>query len=224
MGLSGTVMIDNRRSIQDENDDSKILQAQKKHEVTSENVSKQEWIAFEAITAYCQDNSVEIALDLLTLAKNNHFISLNLSGQALKFLSSAIQHLACLKRLLLIDNKLTSLPPEFQSLNQLEILYLDKNPLKTIPKVLVEFKHLQQLSLGETNLSEIPPWIIQLDQLTHLWLNDNALSSLPHALSKLTKLQRLDIRRNPKLKPEYARNWTGKALSEFQMKLLSRGP
>ncbi|MHA2272707.1 MAG: leucine-rich repeat domain-containing protein [Candidatus Hodarchaeales archaeon] len=152
-------MIVNRRSVQEKNNDSKILHAQKKHEVTSENVSNQEWSAFEAITADCQDPPLEIALDLLTLAKNNHLVSLNLSGQALKTLSSAIQDFPYLKRLLLIENKLTSLPPEFESLKQLEILYLDKNSLKTVPNVLMELKTLQQLSLGEIHLSEIPLWI-----------------------------------------------------------------
>ncbi|MFW9917931.1 MAG: leucine-rich repeat domain-containing protein [Candidatus Thorarchaeota archaeon] len=215
-------MIVSRRSIQERNNDSKILQAQKKHEVTSENVPKQEWSAFEAITTDCQDNPLEIALDLLTIAKNNHLISLNLSGQTLETLSPAIQDFTCLKRLLLIENKLITLPSEFRSLKQLEILYLDKNPLKIVPGVLMELKALQQLSLGETHLSEIPLWIDHLDQLTHLWLNDNALSSLPRTLSHLTKLQRLDLRENPKLKQKYARNWTGKALSDFQRKIASR--
>jgi len=191
-----------------------ITRIRKKRDVTEYIVSKQEWNAFKTITRSCKGNSRNIGLDLLTLAENDHIVSLNLSTQGMKRLPSAIRYLSHLKRLLLIDNELTTLPSEITTLNRLQVLYLDRNPLGTIPQEILNLTQLQQLSLGETHLNDIPKEINNLSQLDHLWLNDNTLSSLPHTLGNLVGLQRLDLRGNQGLK-SFARNWTGKILIAF---------
>ncbi len=207
-----------RQQIDDEN--SEVFKQRKKHEINENNVSELEWNAFKVITKHCIHTSEEMALDFLTLVKNKHISSLNLSNQGLKTLSPVIGKFIFLKKLLLINNKLKSLPKEISALRNLKILYLDKNSLKRDISVIRSLQTLKQLSLGETNRFEIPSCIFNLRNLTHLWLNDNFISEIPKEIVRLEKIERLDLRNNTNLVP-YDRNWTGIKLTNFIGKITS---
>ena len=64
------------------------------------------------------------------------------------------------KSLYLNDNQLTTIPPEFGQLTQLQILYLHHNQLTTIPPELGQLTQLQYLYLGDNQLTTIPIQIL----------------------------------------------------------------
>ncbi|MCC5643666.1 TIR domain-containing protein, partial [Nostoc sp. CHAB 5824] len=93
--------------------------------------------------------------------------------------------------------RLSSLPPEFGQLTNLQSLNLDGNQLSSLPPEFGQLTNLQSLNLDGNQLSSLPPEFGQLTNLQSLNLSSNQLSSLPREIRQLSNLKKLDLRRNP---------------------------
>ncbi|KAJ4718184.1 Receptor-like protein kinase [Melia azedarach] len=122
------------------------------------------------------------------------------------FIPNTLGNLRNLKRLSLGENYLTSSDPELSFLssltyfNNLEILYLGKNPLDGIlPSSIGNLSNsLKQIDMCNCNISgSIPEEIGNLISLTRLNLGHNGLNgSIPVSLGRLQKLQGLSLQFN----------------------------
>ncbi|TAE15646.1 MAG: GTP-binding protein [Oscillatoriales cyanobacterium] len=99
-----------------------------------------------------------------------------------------------------ITNKLTSLPEELRSLENLRSIDLSCNPFGTIPELLLEMKQLESLNLTSIGLTEIPDAIGKLPNLTKLDLSFNQIEDILEVLvnlcetfGKLSKLRQLHL-------------------------------
>ncbi|CAH2277870.1 leucine-rich repeat-containing 10 [Pelobates cultripes] len=134
-----------------------------------------------------------------------------------------------LVKLYLSDNKLNSLPPELELLQNLQILALDFNNFKVLPQVVCSLKQLYILYLGNNKLKDLPPEIRLLKNLQTLWIESNYLTNLPTVICELTLLKALHAGCNPiRCLPKELKNlkelrsiWmSGSLLSEFPPVLL----
>jgi Leucine-rich repeat (LRR) protein len=72
-------------------------------------------------------------------------------------------------------------------------LMLYNNRIKTIPPEIGKLKHLEWLWLGGNRLTSLPPEFGNLTNLTHLWIGRNPFTKLPPELANLKKLQVLSL-------------------------------
>lgn len=100
--------------------------------------------------------------------------NLDMSGQGLRALSSALFSYDFLVELYIASNRLTFLPAEIGKL-----------------------RHLKILEASNNLLSELPPEIGMCTSLERLLLFDNQIRDLPHELGSLYKLDILGIEGNP---------------------------
>lgn len=128
-----------------------------------------------------------------------------------------------LKKLILSQNKLKTLPSSISNLNTLEGFDCN-NPLTDLPASFAQLKRLQQLGLNnhlftafpnaifslsklsvlymsgnyksETKLNELPDLFQQLPELKELGIENAGLSSLPKSISTLKKLEKADFSYN----------------------------
>jgi internalin A len=87
-----------------------------------------------------------------------------------------------LQSLNLINNQLSSLPPEIGKLTSLQSLYLGSNQLSSLPPEIVKLTSLQSLNLFSNQLSSLPPEIRKLEQLTTIDLRGNPIPIPPEIL------------------------------------------
>ncbi|MCF4967598.1 leucine-rich repeat domain-containing protein [Nostoc sp. CMAA1605] len=138
----------------------------------------------------------EELLRIIEQAAKNKVTELNLSFKQLTSLPPEFGQLVNLQSLYLSSNQLSSLPPEFGQLVNLQSLYLSSNQLSSLPPEFGQLVNLQSLYLSSNQLSSLPPEFGQLVNLQSLDLRSNQLSSLPPGFGQLVNLQSLDLRSN----------------------------
>lgn len=106
--------------------------------------------------------------------KRQDWHNLDMSGQGLRCLSTALFRYEFLAELYIASNKLTSLPAEIGKLRSLRVLEASFN-----------------------QISELPPELGMCTSLKQLFLFDNQIQDLPHELGSLYKLEMLGIDGNP---------------------------
>ena len=122
--------------------------------------------------------------------------SLDLRPLHLSSLPPIFAHLTQLQKLDLCNNKLTALPAEIGQLTELRGLDLLYNKLTFLPAEIGQLTHLQELNLSSNQLNALPAEIGQLTQLQRLSLSLNQLTSLPAEIGNLVQLQELYVNNN----------------------------
>ena len=122
--------------------------------------------------------------------------SLDLRPLHLSSLPPIFAHLTQLQKLDLCNNKLTALPAEIGQLTELRGLDLLYNKLTFLPAEIGQLTHLQELNLSSNQLNALPAEIGQLIQLQRLSLSLNQLTSLPAEIGNLVQLQELYVNNN----------------------------
>jgi internalin A len=142
-----------------------------------------------------------------------------LSGHNIKTLPKSLLTLTWLKKLIIQDCKLPTLPEWLGELTQLQELNVYFNPLRSLPSSICRLKqlktlflvegfptvadevigtlsNLEELSLQHFNLSKFPEWIRKLKKLKGLYLGGNQITALPEWLDELTCLEAIYIDHN----------------------------
>jgi internalin A len=92
--------------------------------------------------------------------------------------------------------RLSELPPEIGSLNNVRYIYLNYNLLSELPPEIWQLTSLRGLNLNNNRLTAIPTDIGHLTDLQWLDLGDNQLTHLPEAMGQLQHLCHLNLRGN----------------------------
>ncbi|KAF7764645.1 hypothetical protein PCIT_b0687 [Pseudoalteromonas citrea] len=95
----------------------------------------------------------------------------------------------------LSNNKLSSLPDEFDQLEKLKIIFLSNNCFTELPKVLGCCKSLEMIGFKSNQITTVRP---QSLPLTTRWLilTDNHIEELPERMGALTQLKKLALAGN----------------------------
>lgn len=108
----------------------------------------------------------------------------------------AITKLPFVRELSLLCNKLSSVPPEFDELQQLYFLDLRMNHLTSLSSRIGNLRELRFLFLAHNNLTSLPSQIGDLVELTMLDVSYNKLTTIPPEISKLKNLESLELKNN----------------------------
>ncbi|KAJ1967945.1 cysteinyl-tRNA synthetase [Dispira parvispora] len=143
--------------------------------------------------ATCQYRRVPMGVRFL-----QNLLLLDLSGNELRNLNNAhLEDLRNLQDLLVRNNRLESLAPEFTQFRNLRRLTLSNNNFNDFPTAVCEIRTLVELDLSFNFIAHIPDSIGQLTKLKILSLLCNRLTgALPQTFQNLTQLGSLDLRRN----------------------------
>ncbi len=96
-------------------------------------------------------------------------------------------------KLILKKKRLTSIPKEIFTLQDLEYLDLSKNKLDSIPNDIVKLKKLKVLILSRNQIKKISKEIYKLTELKILNISSNDITKLPKGIRTLSKLEELNI-------------------------------
>ena len=140
-------------------------------------------------------DKMEAKKRILTAFTQKH-TTLNLRELQLTSLPPTFSHLTDLQILDLSYNHLTALTAEIGQLTQLQQLDLGCNEFTSLPAKIRQLTQLQRLGLGGNKFNSLPAEIGQLTQLKELDLSYNQLTSLPAEIGQLTQLQRLYLSYN----------------------------
>ncbi len=110
-------------------------------------------------------------------------------------LDSALANPDKVYKLSLSDQKIKSLPPEFGTLVNLQILNLSNCKLKAVPLEIKSCKNLQMITLYGNKVRMLPPEMRELKKLEILYLGRNKLLEVPSWLGTMN-IKRLDLSRN----------------------------
>lgn len=122
--------------------------------------------------------------------------SLDLSGQGLTAVPAELSRFTKIKKLIVNDNKISTLPPDLFKVQSLMWLHLNKNLITSVPAEIKNLTNLEMLSVGENNLSEIPSEVGQLTRLRALGLSRTKVTTLPQSLTGLSELKVITIVEN----------------------------
>lgn len=95
-----------------------------------------------------------------------------------------------------IYSPVSSLPPEFTSLDKLESLKIQNRCLYNIPHEITRLPNLKTLDLSHNKIRLVPDCISGLKNLEVLYLNNNSLIELPDAIGDLPRLSSLELSHN----------------------------
>ena len=121
---------------------------------------------------------------------------LDVSGNRLINLASALGHMHELVELRIDSNKIRHLSNVIEGLWNLQVLDARNNAIPTLPIEIGKCSALEQLYLDNNEIQTIPGSLGNLTNLTRLGLSHNKITSFPLSLSNLTILQRLDYEHN----------------------------
>jgi Leucine-rich repeat (LRR) protein len=99
--------------------------------------------------------------------------------------------------LYLHDNRLTTLPPSFNRLQELRYLNISQNAFSALPESVTCMASLIELRVSDNHLTALPDSIGSLSRLRELHIRNNRLTSLPESISALQELRQIDLRGNP---------------------------
>lgn len=131
---------------------------------------------------------------------NHRLKKLILSQNKLKTLPASISNLCALEGFD-CNNPLTELPASFAQLKELQQLGLNNNLFTSFPKEIFSLNNLSVLYMSgnyksETKLGDLPDLFQQLPELKELGIENAGLSSLPKSLSTLKKLEKANFSYN----------------------------
>lgn len=95
-----------------------------------------------------------------------------------------------------MNNRLTTLPPQFAEMKSLKYLNISNNKFVTLPDHLCQMRSLLDLDVSFNEISSLPAELCQLASLERLVAAGNALTTFPDSFSSLASLRELDVRRN----------------------------
>ncbi len=133
---------------------------------------------------------------VLKRARENEWMTLDLSGEDLTTIPDDIGKITSLARLNLSNNRLSELPESLGQLNRLVHLDVSDNQLQSLPESLGEIKRLSVLKAGNNHLTLLPDSIGNLTRLSDLELNENRLTYIPDTIGSLASLHRLILSTN----------------------------
>jgi len=103
-------------------------------------------------------------------------------------LPPSIDVMVNLKKLVINNTRIVSLPESMCKLKKLERLSLNRNQIINLPNSIGKLKNLERLSLNDNQIISLPNSIGKLKKLKYLSLRNNRLSKLPSTINKLTNL------------------------------------
>jgi Leucine-rich repeat (LRR) protein len=130
------------------------------------------------------------------IGKINDLITLNITGNQVRYLPDSICQLVNLKTLVISTNKINHLPRDIGRLKKLETFNASSNQLYVLPDSLCEMKNLKTLKLDNNLLSSLPNNIGNLQKMYTFHIDSNRLKSLPSSICNLQLLQRLTLANN----------------------------
>lgn len=120
---------------------------------------------------------------------------LKLSEELTAFPSEILDLADCLETLDLSNNRLSTLPDDFNRLVKMRILFLTNNDFHTIPEILAACPNLEMISFKSNALSKIDENVLPINT-RWLILTDNQLEKLPDSMGQLHRLQKLALAGN----------------------------
>jgi len=193
----------------------KEIRAQILKEVGDERTIPSNRASLQEIRQFFENNSTLLTkIDVIFLSGNNLYTlppelklfknldALHLNDNNLWALElgvfnlEALDNLKTLKRLSLIDNKLSILPKEIGDLQDLKELCISSNRFTSFPEQIFNLKNLNTLSIGENKIEHLPKEIGELKNLEMFIINENKLTSIPEELGNLTQLEYLWLDNN----------------------------
>ncbi len=118
---------------------------------------------------------------------------LDLMDQKITDLPPQIDTLVNLEEMHLGGTSMLKLPPEIGSLGKLRVLDLMDVPIETLPPELGNLRELRNLDIDDTGLTSFPEVIVQLKNLEVLNLAFVNVGHIPDSISQLTHLKELDV-------------------------------
>jgi len=125
-----------------------------------------------------------------------HMGSGPLQSDAYYNLNNALEKPKLVRRLVLINNGMTSFPVEVLGLNKLEFLDLERNFIAELPDGIEQLSALQELYLFDNKLETLPKSFEKLKKMRALGLAFNQFKSFPEEIFVLEKLEILDLSNN----------------------------
>eukprot|EP00960_Hanusia_phi_P066262 766355-Hanusia_phi.AAC.3 len=119
--------------------------------------------------------------------------SLDLSCLGLDCLPDPISKISGLRRLIVDQNLLSTLPFFLSEMSSLQELSCVDNRLEAFPECLQFLSNLHTLSLAHNLIRHAPQWIDRLQSLKSLDMQGNQLTDLPLSFRDLTKISRLNL-------------------------------
>ncbi len=138
----------------------------------------------------------EDVLNLITCAKNEDWLDLDLSAMGLTEIPEALTNLTKLRNLQLCNNQIKRVPESISNLESLERLDLGNNQIEEIPNSLFKLRTLKEIHLHNNRIQNIPEGINRLTNLLVLNLSENQIATSPEPIEYLLKLEELDLREN----------------------------
>ena len=126
----------------------------------------------------------------------NRIIGLSLDNLKITKIPTDIGVMDKLKRLVLSNNLLDSLPATLWTLDQLAVLDLSNNKISVIDTSIGHLKNLLFLSLRANGLKTVPKGIYSLPDLENLFLSHNSIDTISDSISNLPFLKYLDVANN----------------------------
>jgi Leucine-rich repeat (LRR) protein len=121
---------------------------------------------------------------------------LNFDGRGMSMLPDWLGSVSSLTKLILRNNKLSSLP-SLGGLENLESLNLENNVLVTLPPSAAELRSLKMLLLSQNMLKELPAVFGErLTRLAKLTVDSNQLAQLPPDFGRLSSLAEAHLEHN----------------------------
>eukprot|EP00943_MAST-04B_sp_MAST-4B-sp1_P007571 g7571.t1 len=114
----------------------------------------------------------------------------------LESLPDSVGQLQNLLQLLVINNRLTSLPDSVGQLQNLLQLWVFNNRLESLPDSVGQLQNLLNLRVFNNRLTSLPDSVGQLQNLLQLWVFNNRLESLPDSVGQLQNLLNLRVFNN----------------------------
>ncbi len=118
---------------------------------------------------------------------------LDLQGENIDRLPSAINAFTHLQILILSDNNLDSLPDEIGQLTSLQVLRADNNRITYIPPSIGNLHNLSEISLAGNRIEWIPYEFARLENLEKLDLSNNRLEILAFDMGRMQRLYSLEL-------------------------------
>jgi len=155
----------------------------------------------ESFVIFIEINSLPESIGNLKKLKE-----LELNNTHISSIPKSIENLVNLKSLKIVGNeKLKQLPESFNTLINLEILYLDNeytqkrkiSPVHLPPNAFNKLKKLKILSIKNNSLLTVFPDILENKNLQSLDLSGSGFKKIPESISKLKNLKLLHVSRTP---------------------------
>jgi len=120
---------------------------------------------------------------------------LELADTRITKIPSDIRNIPLLDYLGLSGNRITDFSG-VKNFTRLTKLMIDNNRLTSVPREILEIPRLQELILTDNQLTQLPDELIQLTSLQKLNVDNNQLTTLPRALLALPNLRIVEARHN----------------------------